>query len=384
MKIFITTLSLMLATVAQAETLRVATFNASLNRASEGALLSDIQSGDAQVAAVVEIIQRVRPDILLLNEFDHDPEALRLLQQLLSQDQDGLYGVTYAHRFTAPSNTGQPSGYDLDGNGEIGGPGDAYGFGTFPGQYGMAVLSRFPVTKARTFQEFLWKDMPDNLIPEGFYSSAARDILRLSSKNHWDLTFNLNGADLHLLASHPTPPVFDGPEDRNGRRNHDEIRFWADYVRGADYIYDDAGLRRGLNPDAHFVIAGDMNADPFDGDSTNNAILQLFEHPQINGSATDAPESPGSAEASTRQAGANRRHQGNPAFDTADFGFDRNNPGTDRAPGNLRVDYVLPSKTLSLVGSGIYWLQSSDPQFKLAEWPTSDHRLVWIDIELPE
>ena len=31
----------------------------------------------------------------------------------------------------------------------------------------------------------------------------------------------------------PDAAVFDGPEDRNGTRNHDEIRFWADYVNPA-------------------------------------------------------------------------------------------------------------------------------------------------------
>ena len=25
---------------------------------------------------------------------------------------------------------------------------------------------------------------------------------------------------------------------RNGRRNHDEIRFWKDYINGESYIYD--------------------------------------------------------------------------------------------------------------------------------------------------
>ena len=54
---------------------------------------------------------------------------------------------------------------------------------------------------------------------------------------------------VHFLVSHPTPPVFDGPEDRNGTRNHDEIRFWADYIRRgrrSRYTYDDAGRRGGL------------------------------------------------------------------------------------------------------------------------------------------
>ena len=54
---------------------------------------------------------------------------------------------------------------------------------------------------------------------------------------------------LHVLASHPTPPTFDGPEDRNGRRNHDEIRFWADYISPGQsgYIVDDEGRSGGID-----------------------------------------------------------------------------------------------------------------------------------------
>ena len=61
------------------------------------------------------------------------------------------------------------------------------------------------------------------------------------------------------------PSCYSGPEDRNGKRNHDEIRFWADYIGGRvdpSYIYDDAGLHGGIRGE-YFVIVGDMNADPF-------------------------------------------------------------------------------------------------------------------------
>ena len=95
-------------------------------------------------------------------------------------------------------------------------------------------------------------------------------MFRLSSKSHWDVPVEVGGRTVHVLASHPTPPTFDGAEDRNGRRNHDEIRFWADYVRpgaGSGYIYDDAGGTGGLKPGSSFVILGDQNADPLDGDS---------------------------------------------------------------------------------------------------------------------
>jgi endonuclease/exonuclease/phosphatase family metal-dependent hydrolase len=172
------------------------------------------------------------------------------------------------------------------------------------------------------------------------------------------------------LTCHPTPPVFDGAEDRNGRRNSDEIGFWADYVGGnGDYIYDDRGNKGGLAAGELFVIAGDMNADPKDGESREKAILQLLDHPQIQ---DPRPTSEGSVEQAKEQGGANAKHQGDPAFDTGDF--------ADRNVGNLRIDYVLPSKTLAVKNAGVFWPVSTDAAYPLVS--ASDHRLVWVDVEI--
>src|SRR5688572_10790276 len=58
---------------------RIATFNASLNRATPGALLRDLSTpDDPQARAVAEIIQRANPDSLLLQELDCDTAAASL------------------------------------------------------------------------------------------------------------------------------------------------------------------------------------------------------------------------------------------------------------------------------------------------------------------
>jgi Endonuclease/Exonuclease/phosphatase family len=380
------------------DVVRFATFNASLNRNTAGALRADLSTpGNAQASAVAEIIQRVRPDVLLINEFDFDPQALVLFQDnYLSISQSGAQPIMYPHRFIAPSNTGIASGFDLNNNGQVvtvpGAPGyadDALGFGAFPGQFGMAVYSmyEFEAGNIRTFQEFLWKDMPGALLPDDpataapadWYSPEELAIFRLSSKSHWDLPISIGNKTVHFLVSHPTPPVFDGPEDRNGRRNHDEIRFWADYIspNRSRYIYDDDGDFGGLPGGSLFVIAGDQNSDPFDGDSVPGSAQLLLEHPLIN--AGNAPTSPGAVEAAALQGGANATHRGNPAFDTADFA---DVPG----PGNLRADYVLPRVNVQIKASAVFWPVSSDPLSRLTgtfPFPSSDHRLVWIDAALP-
>jgi hypothetical protein len=371
---------------------RFATFNASLNRAAEGELVADLSTpDDVQAQAVAEVIQRVRPDVLLINEFDFDAEGLaaRLFQRnYLSVGHNGARPIAYRYRFVAPSNTGVPSGFDLDNNGAVGGPNDAFGFGAYPGQFGMAVYSRYPILRhhIRTFQRFLWKDMPGALLPDDpatpapadWYSAEELAVFRLSSKSHWDVPVLVGGKVVHTLVSHPTPPVFDGPEDRNGTRNHDEIRFWSDYVLSSrsGYIYDDDGERGGLGRGARFVIMGDQNADPFDGDSVAGAAQQLLDNPRVNTSLT--PTSPGGPEQAVLQGGVNLTHRGDPAFDTADF---VDVPG----PGNLRVDYVLPSNNLKLLDGAVFWPLSTDPLFRLVgvfPFPTSDHRLVWVDVRV--
>ena len=390
-------------------TIRVATFNASLNRNAEGQLITDLSDTEnSQAQSVAEIIQRTDADVILVNEFDFDAEgeAARLFQEnYLGVSQNGQTPVDYPYVFVAPSNTGVPTGLDLDNSGAAGdfAPGDAQGFGFFEGQFGFIILSKHPIDEenVRTFQNFLWKDMPGALLPadpedadgngdtENWYTEEELAVLRLSSKNHVDLPVLVEGETVHILAAHPTPPVFDGPEDRNGTRNHDEIRFWSDYVDGADYIYDDNGQTGGLGAGERFVIVGDYNADPFDGDSTEGAINQLLENPNILGSATDpaiTPSSEGGVAASEIQAGFNETHIADPAFDTADFGFAGFTDGVqnpDNAPGNLRVDYALPSTAgLAYLGGDVFWQAPGEDPFPLAEFPTSDHRLVSVDLRL--
>ncbi len=395
------------------DVVRFATFNASLNRNAAGRALTDMsQPGNAQADAVAEIIQRIRPDVLLINEFDYyaptaahpdGPLVDAFRDNYLAVAHNGAAPIDYPYSFVAESNTGISSGFDLNNNGVTDStPGDgsygddSLGFGLFPGQFGMVVLSRFPIDEAaiRTFQHFLWKDMPGALLPDDpatqapadWYSAAELAIFRLSSKSHWDVPIQIDGKVVHFLVSHPTPPVFDGPEDRNGTRNNDEIRFWADYISPAraSYIYDDEGSFGGLEPGSLFVIAGDQNSDPLDGDSIPGSIQQLLGHPLVNTKVT--PSSAGGPYWAVAQDALNDIHESDPAFDTADF-CDTAAPPPCSGPGNLRADYVLPRKNLRIVDAGVFWPAATDPFVYLTGTgfpvPSSDHRAVWIDVTIP-
>jgi len=380
MQAFARALAVVLLTVApvSAQIVRVATFNASLSRQGPGLLVQALLKGDdPQIASVIAILAQTRPDIILITEFDYDFDGVAAG---LFRDQLLQNGLNYPFHYAGPGNAGVPSGHDLDRDGEISGRGDAFGYGRFPGQEGMLLLSAYPVeTDAiRSFQKFLWADLPGARLPNNkdgtpYHSTGALAVMRLSSKSHWDVPVRFPGGQvLHILASHPTPPVFDGPEDRNGLRNHDEILFWKHYLDGAE-LTDDAGQRFGRQQ-APFIILGDLNADPHDGDGRHEAITALLAHRLVRDAI---PGSAGAAEAAKLQRGANRSHKGPAALDTADW-------NDDRGPGNMRVDYVLPSRDLNVTGAGVFWPKTADPLRPLIKndgdrW--TNHRLVWVDVE---
>jgi Endonuclease/Exonuclease/phosphatase family len=242
--------------------LRVATYNTSLYDDASGGLIRRLETGDAGARKIAAVLQRVRPDLALLNEFDYDAQgrAANLFQHdcLEVAQAGGGDPLRYPYRYLAPVNTGVSSGLDLNHDGTIGREGrargdDAWGFGLHPGQYGMLVLSRYPIdTKAvRTFQLLKWSAMPDARQPrdaatdQPWYPPQIWTQLRLSSKSHWDVPVRTPEGVVHFLVSHPTPPVFDGPEDRNGARNADELRLWQEYLSpgpsASEWLCDDQG-----------------------------------------------------------------------------------------------------------------------------------------------
>ena len=363
------------ATVFAAEPARFATYNIwELSREKLDRVDPTGNGSDLQLRNAASIIQTVRPDVLLINEIDFDQKrenAQLFLDRYLKVSIGGKEPIDYPFIVFEPVNTGAPSGLDLNRNGKLGDPEDAWGYGRYPGQYGMALLSRYPIQfdSVRTFRLFSWSQMPGHLIPDGqerrpnWYPPEIVSRLRLSSKSHWDVPVDVNGTTIHFLATHPTPPVFDGPEDRNGRRNHDEIRLWADYITGgsgASYLSDDQGERGGIDPSRPFVILGDLNSDPDKGEKFEGVapIRQLLDHPRVQ---DPRPTSGGGIAANPR------RPAELAALMTSNFG---------------RLDYLLPSKELEVVGSGVFWPQVGEPLAPIVEDTqlSSDHRLVWVDI----
>ncbi len=162
------------------------------------------------------VIQSVRPDILLLNEIDYQADSQvvnAFAKQYLAVAQHDLTPIEYPYVYSAPSNTGIDSSLDLNQNGKLHEPDDSWGYGSYPGQYAFAILSRYPIesTSTRTFQNFRWSQLPGAIKPihpetkQPYFNDELWKQLRLSSKNHVDVSIDIHGHTLHVLASHPTP-----------------------------------------------------------------------------------------------------------------------------------------------------------------------------------
>lgn len=321
-----------LAAPARAEILRLATFNTELSRKGPGLLLRDLGRKDDQIDAVLATIVAAQADILLLQGIDWDYEGQTLAALV---DRLAVLGLSYPEQFISRPNAGMPSGLDLDGDGRLGEPEDAWGWGRFTGAGGMALLSRYPIERSalRDLTGMLWRDLPNHrmpTLPDGtpYPDPEVTKALRLSSVNHWVVPIRLpDGSLFSVMAFHAAPPVFDGPEDRNGRRNADEILLWSHLLTG----------HLGPAPEPPFAILGDANNDPTRGEGHKDALTRLLHDPQLQETL------PKDAEGQSH---------------TALW------PQT----GPMRVDYILPSAELKITASGI--LRSEG----------SRHGLIWVDI----
>ncbi|AHM03621.1 3-phytase precursor [Roseibacterium elongatum DSM 19469] len=307
-------------------------------------MLRDILSGeDPQVLAVLAVIRAAGADVLLLQGLDTDAGGATV--EALAQALDAE-GMAYPYRVTFPGNAGRPSGHDLDGDGRRDGPRDAHGYGYFTGQGGMAILSRLPIGTVRDFSALPWAALPGSIAATVTPAAALPD-LRLHSVAAWDVELILPDGPFHLLASHASAPVFDGPEDRNGLRNAAELRFWRMYLDG-------------WSPDgqpfaaSRFALAGTFNVDPDRGEGRRDAIRALLDHPALQDPRPQRPDG---------------------GLRTVDW--------PEPTPGDLRVDYILPAAEITVLHGEVLWPVAGQEGLTIAVVEAaSDHRLVVLDLDL--
>lgn len=357
----------------------------------ERATTEKVQAGESELlAAAATVVQKVDPDLLLVNELsnnaqqgwtDHHNADVFAEEYLAVPQGPDREAVTLPHRYAPRSNTGIPTGLDLDAAGLELEPGsrtygnDCHGYGEYPGRYALALFSAHPLDREaiRTFRRFRWADLPDDKMPtdpayDVAYGEAVRERLRLHSKTCADVPVATPLGTVHAIVGHPTPPVRDGPANRNGRRCHDEVRFLGEYVSGADYPVDDDGVAGGLPGGAPAVLMGDMNAAP--GESYRGTVP------------------PGSRKGEFHFDAASRHLLDHPRLvdpePTSPEGIRRDNPTATRFADDWcrRSDYVLPTREFGVVDAGVFYPTADGDQsgHETAD-RASNHRLVWVELE---
>ncbi len=306
-----------------------------------------VRGDDPAQNAAVQVIVALNADVLLLTGIDYDARGATLAALA---DRLEKAGAAYAYRLPMRPNTGVATGLDLNGNGRLGEAQDAQAYGRYAGEGGMAVLSKLPIDteNIRDFSGLLWSDLPENLRPTG-----TPAVQMLSTSGQYEVPILLpGGGSVRVLAYYASPPIFDGPEDRNGRRNHDETAFWLRLL---------AGNLPWKPPEPPFVLLGQPNLDPRDGEGRRQAINALLANP-----ALQDPAPRGSAGRS------DPKQTGDPGLDTALY---------DKI-GGLRVEQILPSADLKIAKAGVMWPPDSDPLAATLA-AASRHRPLWVDIVIP-
>ena len=337
--------------------LTLATFTTRFSQSGPGLLLQRLQKGDQlQVEQDIATIVAMQADVLVLTNFDYDYDGLALaaLQKRLA-DQ----GLVYADAIGLQPNSGIPTGLDLNHDGTLGGPRDAQAYGRFAGQAGMAILSRYPIDRAdvRDFTALLWQDLPQANLPPDM-TDDARLVQRLSTSGHYDVpVIYAPDRALRLLVWSATPPVFDGPEDRNGRRNADETALWLHLLDGTlPALHPATGFY--TPPQDPFVILGQANLDPMDGAGLPQSLRALLTHPLLQDPAPRGPV--GRVDAGQK---------GDPALDTALL----------KSGVGLRLDYLLPSAKITVQSAAVLW----PAQIPATAQPFTQHFPIWARLTLP-
>ncbi|TLP74339.1 endonuclease/exonuclease/phosphatase family protein [Nesterenkonia sphaerica] len=355
------------------EDLRVATLHADITAdpsADEpvAELIASLSTGNhTQARAVAQTVQMNDPDVLVLTGVTYDDEhhIAELLREYFAAGQHSESGLDYPYFFTAETNSGRESGVDLDGDGIIGGAGDAVGYGEYPGQYGMIVFSKYPVVdeEVRTFQDFLWRDLPESAMVQGQHFSLKSSVLRLNETSMWDVPVEVDGETIHLISSALAAPA----EHADTERGDDMRQVLADYVEGrAWYLYDDEGETGHPAPGTRFVVAGAPSAS---ADEPENLEV-LLDSPMLRDTqpeaVTEVPEDQHPAAAW--------------ATDLVDTRHVADNEGQ-------RASFVLPSRSLQISNSGVFWPAEGEFGYEVVD-PDSSYslqdRLVWVDLTISD
>lgn len=343
-----------------------------------------MDAADEQATAAAEVLARFAPDVVNINELQYDiqgvptssspgqpkadakPGTFGGAAENAKRLADRVRGVDPTADYPYVIQTLGNSGFLWEGSNNGSAVFDLRGWGEWRGRFNTAILSKWPILEdqIRVIADFAWEDLPDNLIAQMETEQG------LTVPQGWPLfekclnviPVQIGDEVVHFVLLHPVTPVYDVI---NTYRNHDELHALQLFLEGKLPGVDP------LPEGAKYVVIGDLNADPEDGDGIEGSIQQVLDHP---GLTAFFPEGHGTKYSN----GARNTYLGGCGLDD---GSTVDDPTTHF---QLQLDYLLPSKTLGTPTGGEVFF----PDFKTAKddfdlaCRASDHRFVYEEIDL--
>ncbi|SDK14283.1 Endonuclease/Exonuclease/phosphatase family protein [Ferrimonas sediminum] len=405
------------------DTIRFATYHADMEFSDYNQALSETGSGnEPRLQNVAEVIQRARPDVLLVTGFsgadglggeEYRKRALELfVSEYLNQAQDpDLDAVSYPYLYLANSNSGIPVLDDLNKDGSAPGtlPFDAKGYGHYAGEKSFALLSRYALDEnnVRTYRQLEWKRVPtadgqqkpQDGSGNDWFASETWNSLPLMDTNFVDIPMKLpDGRIVQLLATYLGEPAEVDASNRAYMRNRAQVEFVADYI-SQDYnsyiVNDDDNSRRvtgGYDSSRPFVLMGNfyndhegawaLGADGAPSYRADSAAMRTLVNSstlhRFTGVNWEAPTSAAGVDYAQTTASTHSM------------------PGIITGLNALRNDYIMLEQQLKFVDQGIVWAQLGDDgealfyrnngQGQMVNDPqaSSSHRLVWMDVSFSQ
>ncbi len=234
-----------------------------------------LKDGSDQLKAVKEILSKHKFDLLSINEIQYDlPNVPNPSFTTTAENPTTLAKYLdlkdFKDKSIDPANTGlkakkkENGHYHIDPNApQARASADQVNFGTMPGQYSSALLSKYEIISKKVFSKILWSDFNAAIDLKEFRTadgSAFPESAELFDKNFSDITVSIDNKEVHIILLHTVAAFnFGNAKSPNYKRNRDQLRFLEWYLTGSTDIPVNLPKIKPLKSTDYFVAVGDWN-----------------------------------------------------------------------------------------------------------------------------
>lgn len=254
-----------------------------------------IKAVGPQLKAVKEIIKDHKPNVYSINEIQYDlPSSPSKefktkgtnLSSFLKIIDDSWDEKTWNQSFHQ-ANTGNHARKKKNGNyfsnfksKSSRHYADPVNFGIFPGQYSTGLSYKFPKKSEVVITGLKWRSFNRNIKPHHYTKANGSPLpknMELFDKDFTDVTIDVKGKSVHLIALHTVPSFhFGNKKSPNYVRNRDQLRFLEWYTTGSTDIKVTIKDITPLPKGSLWIAIGDWNTDVLSGKNPGSKVLKRF------------------------------------------------------------------------------------------------------------